>query len=72
MASENINVIQKCGLCDSHLGSFEVKKDNLMLLTKNLIWCPNCCSDVQETRDISGRVEAIDNEQETYPRADIY
>ena len=72
MASDNINVIQKCALCNSHLGSFEVRKDNLMLLTKKLIWCPNCRSDVQETRDISGRVEAIDNEQETYPRADIY
>ena len=66
MPENELTIIQTCGVCGSELGVFTVKKDNMMLMSKELIWCPQCQADRPEVRDLSGRRSAIQEEQQTY------
>lgn len=68
MPNNEVTVDQLCGKCGGQLGSFTVKKDNLMLTSKEEIWCPGCGEDTPEIRDISGRLESIEREQNSYPK----
>ncbi len=61
-----MTIVQKCGVCASELGTFTVKKDNMMLMSKETIWCPACDADQPEVRDLVGRSSAIQDEQGSY------
>ena len=65
---ETITVTQVCPVCDAELGTFSEKKENLMLATRDEIWCEGCQATVPALRDISGRRASIDREIESYPR----
>ena len=69
MPGEEITVAQLCGKCNAQLSTFSVKKDNLMLTSKESIWCPHCGQETPEVRDIAGRLEAIRKEVAGYPKA---
>ena len=70
MADDGIKVLQLCGVCRNELGNFSVKKENMMLSSSSeMAWCPECNSSVYEIREVVGRVESIDNEQNSYPRS---
>ena len=68
MPGDQVTVAQLCGKCQAQLSTFEVKKDNMMLSTKNTIWCPHCGEDTPEVRDVAGRKEAIQTEVDSYPK----
>ena len=68
MPGNEVTVDQLCGKCGCRLGSFTVKKDNLMLTSREEIWCPRCGENTPEIRDISGRLESIEREQSSYPQ----
>ncbi len=66
MPEDELTIVQSCGVCGSELGTFTVKKDNMMLMSKELIWCPVCQADRPEVRDLAGRHSSIQKEAETY------
>ena len=66
MPAEELTVIQKCGVCATELGTFTVKKDNMMLMSNETIWCSVCNADQPEVRDLAGRSSAIQEEQGSY------
>ena len=68
MARDTVTVIQLCGVCREQLGSFEVKQENMMLSSKESIWCPKCEASRPEVRDIAGRLDSIRKEVEGYPK----
>lgn len=67
--AEELKVVQKCGVCSEVLGTFEVKKENLMLSSRARIWCPHCQENTQEHREMAGRLESIKREVESLPPA---
>lgn len=67
MAGEEFTVVQRCVDCWTETGSFEVKKENMILATKELSWCPTCKGDKPQIREIQGRDEAINQEKASYP-----
>ena len=66
MPENDLTIVQTCGECGSELGTFTVKKDNMMLMSKELVWCPDCEGERPEVRDLAGRRSAIQNEQQSY------
>ena len=68
MPGDEVTVDQLCGKCGSWVSAFTVKKDNLMLTSREQIWCPSCGEHTPEIRDISGRRESITREQSSYPK----
>ena len=66
MAEGDMTVVQSCGECGEELGTFEVKKDNMMLMTTETIWCPKCQTDTNEVRDLAGSSASIEQEQGSY------
>ena len=66
MPAEEITIVQKCGVCATELGTFTVKKDNMMLMSNETIWCSVCNADQPEVRDLAGRSSAIQEEQGSY------
>ena len=69
MPGDEVTVAQLCGKCNAQLSTFSIKKDNLMLTSKERIWCPHCQEDTPEVRDIVGRLEAIRKEVDGYPKS---
>lgn len=69
MPGDLVTVVQLCGRCDAEVGTFTVKKDNLMLTSKERVWCPVCQLHTPEVRDIAGRRAAIQKEVQSYPKA---
>ena len=69
MPSNEVNVVRSCGECGTEIETVSVKKDNMMLSTKELVWCPKCQADRPEVRDVAGRLESIEKEQKSYPKA---
>ena len=67
--AEELKVVQKCGVCSEELGTFEVKKENLMLSSRARIWCPRCKGNTPERREMAGRLESIKTEVESLPPA---
>ena len=67
MAADGVLVNQICGACGNQTGSFSVKKENMMLSSIQLLWCPNCQQETPEIRETDGRRESIDEEQRSYP-----
>ena len=68
MAADEVTVVQLCGKCKLEIGTFTIKKDNLMLTSSEHIWCPQCQEDTPEVRDIASRLETIRKEQDSYPK----
>ena len=66
MPSDEYTILQSCGVCGAELGTFAVKPDNMMLISKELIWCPGCQADRPEIRELAGRRSSIQKEIETY------
>ena len=70
MPSDEVTVAQLCGKCNRQISTFTIKKDNLMLSTRDQIWCSHCGENTQEVRDILGRLESIKREQGSYPQSE--
>ena len=68
MPGDEVTVAQLCGKCKAQIKTFDVKKDNMMLTTKDTIWCPHCGEETPEVRDVAGREEAIQSEIASYPK----
>ena len=66
MPSDELTILQSCGVCGAELGTFAVKPDNMMLISKELMWCPNCQADRPEVRELVGRRSSIQKEIESY------
>ena len=69
MPINEVNIVSSCGECGTEIEKLSVKKDNLMLFTKELAWCPKCQADRPQVRDVAGRLESIEKEQQSYPKA---
>ena len=62
MPGDMITVLQLCSHCGAEAGRFEVKWENMMLSSKDEVWCPDCGANRPEVRDVAGRRESIDRE----------
>ena len=69
MPNDEVTLVRICGKCRFHIETFAIKKDNMMMFSKETVWCPQCQSDQPEIRDVAGRQEAIDQEVKSYPKA---
>ena len=67
MPGNMITVVQLCGVCNSEVGTFSEKQENLMLSTVDYIWCEKCQAVMSAVRDIEGREAAAVKEVESYP-----
>lgn len=68
---DQVNIVRKCSVCDTEIETVQVKKDNMMLSSKALVWCPGCEAEHPERRDIAGRIETIREEQASYPPSQL-
>ncbi len=68
---DQVTIVRKCSVCNTEIETMQVKKDNMMLSSKALIWCPNCEAERPERRDIAGRIETIQREQASYPQSQM-
>ena len=69
MPNDEVTLVRICGKCRFRIETFAVKKDNMMMFSKETVWCPRCQSDQPEIRDVAGRQESIDQEVNSYPKA---
>ncbi len=69
MPGDEVAVLQLCGKCGSEIGTFSVKRDNLMLTSSDEVWCPRCEANVPEVRDIAGRLAAVQRDVASYPKS---
>ena len=69
MPGEEVTIVQMCGLCHGEIGTFTVKRDNMMLSSKEQIWCSKCGAYTPEVRDIAGRLASIKREIDSYPKS---
>jgi len=69
MPINEVNIVRSCGTCGTEIETVTVKKDNMMLSTKETVWCPECQADRPEVRDVAGRLDSIEKEQQSYPKA---
>ena len=69
MAEDLITVIQLCVVCNSELGTFSAKKENLMLSVEDDLWCATCQATLPAFRNIAGREASIEREVGSYPRS---
>ena len=65
-------ILQLCGKCGSQIGTFSVKKENMMLISKDLVWCSSCDSYTPEIRDIPRRQQSIEKERDGYPQSTTF
>ncbi|PKB83135.1 MAG: hypothetical protein BZY88_02825 [SAR202 cluster bacterium Io17-Chloro-G9] len=68
-SNTDITVVQTCGVCNFEIDSYTVKLDNLMLVSKEQIWCPKCQASRPEVRVVAGRRDAVTKEQASYPKS---
>ena len=64
---DQVTIIRRCSICTSEFETITVKKDNMMLSSRALVWCQICEEERPERRDISDRLDTIKQEQESYP-----
>lgn len=62
-----VTIIRRCSVCASEIETMTVKKDNMMLSSRALLWCAVCDEERPERRDIADRLDTIQQEQESYP-----
>ena len=68
MPKNEVDIVSSCGDCGTEIETVSVKKDNMMLFTKELAWCPKCQADRLEVRDVAGRLDSIEKERKSYPK----
>jgi len=68
MPINEVNIVSSCGECGTEIETVSVKKDNMMLVTKELAWCSKCQADRPQVRDVAGRLDSINKEQQSYPK----
>ena len=68
MPINEVNITSSCGECGTEIETVSVKKDNMMLSTKELAFCSKCQTDRPQILDVAGRLEAIEKEQQSYPQ----
>ena len=64
---DQVTIIRRCRICTNEIETMTVKKDNMMLSSRTLVWCPSCEEERPERRDIADRLDTIREEQESYP-----
>ena len=64
---DQVTIIRRCSICTTEIETITVKKDNMMLSSKALVWCSSCEEDRPERRDIADRLDTIREEQGSYP-----
>ena len=69
MPIDEVSISRSCGTCGAEIEIVAVKKDNMMLSTTALVWCPACEAECPEVRDIAGRAELVRQEQASYPQS---
>ena len=69
MPINEVNIVRSCGECGTEIETVAIKKDNMMLSTKEKVWCPKCQAHRPEVRDVAGRLESIEKERKSYPKA---
>jgi hypothetical protein len=67
MAEPEVTVVQLCGECMTEIGTYDVKKENMILRSRELVWCAKCEAYRPEIREVAGRSSSIRQEQESYP-----
>jgi hypothetical protein len=67
MAGDTVTVVQKCGVCQTEIATFSVKKENLLLSARAEVWCPKCDVSRPEIRDVFGRLGSIQQEVDSLP-----
>ena len=40
MPINQVSIVRKCSVCATEIETVSVKKDNMMLASKALVWCP--------------------------------
>ena len=50
-------------------GRLSSKKENMMLFSKQTVWCPTCKAERPQVREAKGRTAAIEEERKGYPEA---
>ena len=68
---DQVLIIRSCSVCITEIETIQVKKDNMMLSSKELIMCPTCGEERPERRDIADRLETIKQEQASYPQSQM-
>ena len=68
MPITDVEIVSSCAECGTEIERVSVKKDNMMLFTKDLAHCPRCNADRSQVRDVAGRLESIEKEQLSYPK----
>ena len=69
MPKNEVEVVSSCAECGTEFERVTIKKDNMMLTTKELAWCSKCQADRPQVRDVAGRLKSIEEEQRSYPKA---
>ena len=69
MPSNDVEIILSCGECGTEIETVSIKKDNMMLSSNALVWCPKCQTERPEVLDVAGRLDSIKKEQQSYPKA---
>ena len=69
MPISEVNILRMCAEHRHVIETITVKKDNMRLFTDEEVWCPVCNAYTQEVRDIAGRQESIQTEQQSYPES---
>ena len=67
MPIDEVTISRRCSNCGTEIEVVSVKKDNMMLSSKELVACPKCQAEHPEVRNIVGRLESIKTEQASYP-----
>ena len=62
-----VSILRSCSICNLGIETIQVKKDNMMLSSRELLWCSNCETEQPEYRDIADRMDTIRMEQSSYP-----
>ncbi|MFQ6030341.1 MAG: hypothetical protein ACE5Q6_22940 [Dehalococcoidia bacterium] len=69
MPIDQVDIVRMCGEHRHVIETITVKKDNMRLFTDEEVWCPECNAYTPEVRDIAGRQESIQQEQQSYPES---
>ena len=72
MPGDMVTIVQMCAVCKTEIGTFQVKRENMMLSTTAWVQCPKCQAKRPEIRDAAGRLSAIETEVATYPKIDAF
>ena len=68
---DQVTIIRRCSVCANEIESITVKKDNMMLSSRALVWCQVCDGERPERRDIADREDTVQREQASYPPSQV-